>query len=142
VEGLFDEARAPGGAKPAVARWVRRGEALPGFGHRLYPEGDPRAAALLARVDADLPRQPGTRLARALVDAAQALNAEPPNVDFALVALARALGLPPGAPLALFALSRAAGWIGHAIEQYATGQLIRPRARYVGELARVSGQRP
>jgi citrate synthase len=25
------------------------------------------------------------------------------------------------------------GWIAHAIEQYQSGQLIRPRARYVGE---------
>ena len=48
-------------------------------------------------------------------------------------ALAAALDLPPGAPLALFALGRTAGWIGHALEQYSTGQLIRPRARYVGE---------
>ena len=55
-----------------------------------------------------------------------------PNVDFALTALAWALELPPGAPLALFALGRAAGWMGQAIEQYRSGQLIRPRARYVG----------
>ena len=37
-----------------------------------------------------------------------------------------------GAPLMLFAIGRSVGWIGHAIEQYATGQLIRPRAKYVG----------
>ena len=29
-------------------------------------------------------------------------------------------------------LRRTVGWIGHALEQYATGQLIRPRAKYVG----------
>jgi citrate synthase len=57
---------------------------------------------------------------------------ERPNIDFALVALARVLRLPPGAPLMLFAIGRTIGWIGHAIEQYATGQLIRPRAKYVG----------
>jgi citrate synthase len=34
--------------------------------------------------------------------------------------------------LALFALGRTIGWIGHASEQYGTGQLIRPRARYTG----------
>jgi citrate synthase len=48
------------------------------------------------------------------------------------------LRLPPGAPLAVFAIGRTIGWIGHAIEQYATGQLIRPRARYVGALPVVS----
>jgi citrate synthase len=44
----------------------------------------------------------------------------------------RVLRRPPGAPLMLFAIGRTIGWIGHAIEQYATGQLIRPRAKYVG----------
>jgi citrate synthase len=32
----------------------------------------------------------------------------------------------------LFAVGRSVGWIGHAIEQYVAGQLIRPRAKYVG----------
>ncbi len=56
----------------------------------------------------------------------------PPNVDFALVAMTKALRLPEDAPFALFAIARCAGWIAHAIEQEQTGALIRPRARYVG----------
>jgi citrate synthase len=55
-----------------------------------------------------------------------------PNLDFGLVLLRRALGLPRGAALALFALGRSAGWIAHALEQYETAQLIRPRALYAG----------
>jgi citrate synthase len=62
------------------------------------------------------------------------LLGERPTVDFGLVTLARALGLPPGGAKALFALGRTVGWIGHTIEQYVDGSLIRPRARYVGEL--------
>ncbi len=139
LEALFEEARTPAGAPPTLARWLRRGEALPGFGHRLYPDGDPRGAALLALVQAALPRQRGTRLAQALAAAVQPLNGEAPTLDFGLVALAQALELPPGAPLALFALGRTVGWIGHALEQYATGQLIRPRARYVGTLPSEAG---
>jgi citrate synthase len=49
------------------------------------------------------------------------------------VTLARALELPSGGAMALFALGRTVGWIGHAIEQYGSDSLIRPRARYVGE---------
>ena len=64
--------------------------------------------------------------------AAAALMREKPNVDFALAALARVLRLPAGSPLVVFAIGRTIGWIGHAIEQYATDQLIRPRAKYVG----------
>ena len=42
--------------------------------------------------------------------------------------------LPDGAALALFALGRTVGWIAHAIEQYGSDTLIRPRAHYIGRL--------
>jgi citrate synthase len=34
----------------------------------------------------------------------------------------------------MFLVGCSVGWIGHAIEQYASGTLIRPRAGYVGVL--------
>jgi len=55
-----------------------------------------------------------------------------PNIDFALVALRRALRLKPGSALALFAIGRTAGWITHALEQQAEDKPIRSRARYTG----------
>jgi citrate synthase len=64
--------------------------------------------------------------------AATSTTGEHPTVDFGLAAASRVLGLPTGSPLVMFAIGRSVGWIGHAIEQYATGQLIRPRAKYVG----------
>ena len=73
-----------------------------------------------------------TGAAAKLAAAAFDLLGERPNLDFGLVTLARALGLPPGAALALFAVGRSAGWIAHALEQYEDGRLIRPRARYLG----------
>ena len=60
------------------------------------------------------------------------LTGERPNVDFALGAVSRVLGLPRASALTLFAIGRTIGWIGHAMEQYALDQIIRPRARYVG----------
>jgi citrate synthase len=72
-------------------------------------------------------------LSDAVVKEALNLVDERPTLDFGLVTLARALGLPPGAAIALFAIGRTVGWVGHAIEQYESGSLIRPRARYVGE---------
>jgi citrate synthase len=104
---------------------LRGGESAPGFGHALYPDGDPRAAALLGAIEVP----PAMVTLRHDIEAATGQRA---NVDFALVALRQSLGLPAEAPLALFALARTAGWLAHAIEQITTGALIRPRARYVG----------
>jgi citrate synthase len=79
------------------------------------------------------PGSPVVALSDSITREALNLVDEHPTLDFGLVILARTLGLPPGAAMALFAIGRTVGWIGHAIEQYEGGSLIRPRARYVGE---------
>jgi len=61
---------------------------------------------------------------------------EVPNLDCGLAAVTRTYRLPDNAPLTLFALGRTLGWIAHAIEEYASGSLIRPRARYNGPVPR------
>ena len=116
-----------------TAERLRRGERIPGFGHSLYAQGDPRARTLLDLLHTTYPDAPETALALAAAELVSAMIGQQPNVDFALAALARAMQLPEGAPLMLFALGRMVGWIDHAIEQYASDALIRPRARYVGE---------
>ncbi len=128
VEAFVAEAERTSPAKAVSAR-LAQGASTPGFGHPLYLDGDPRARALLAAFEppallADLWRE------------TEAATGLPPNIDFALVGLARALALPTDAPFILFAVARTAGWLGHAIEQGQTGRLIRPRARYVGEALR------
>jgi citrate synthase len=133
AEEFFDEARTPDGVRSTVARRLKRGEPLPGFGHTLFPDGDPRGATLLRLVAEAYPTSPAWALAQATVEQVHAIVGKHPNIDLALATLARTLDLPPGAALALFALGRAIGWIGHAIEQYGTNQLIRPRARYIGK---------
>jgi len=128
VEALYDAVERPSDARAVVSARMRHGEPLVGFGHPLYPDGDPRARFLLASVAAEMGGKAMKRT-RALVDAVGELAGEAPNVDLALVALARACELPPGASVALFALGRTAGWLAHAMEQYRDGRLIRPRAR-------------
>jgi citrate synthase len=118
--------------RQAIAERLRRGESLDGFGHPLYPHGDPRATLLLNLLRERYPKSAELRFVLDVASAATAAVRHEPNLDFALAALARVLSLPSGAPLTIFAIGRTIGWIGHAIEQYATGQLIRPRAKYVG----------
>jgi citrate synthase len=123
-----------------VAERLRRGEPIDGFGHPLYRQGDPRAVALLAMLRERYRQSAELEYVLAFAEAVTPAVGEHPNVDFALAALARVLRLPAGSPLTLFAIGRTIGWIGHAIEQYATGQLIRPRARYSGVVPAAPGE--
>ncbi len=113
------------GVDRTIRRWLARDQPLPGFGHSLYPEGDPRAELILAGIELD-PEM--ARLRRSVAETAGTL----PNVDFALAAIARAYALPWDAPFRLFTLARSVGWAAHAIEQVTSGGLIRPRANYAG----------
>lgn len=115
------------GVDPALDRWLARGHGLPGFGHVLYAEGDARAIALLDELKVD-------DVMIRLADAARVATGQWPNIDFALCAVTRALGLPVDAPFVMFALGRSVGWVAHALEQIAAGRLIRPRAHYQGAI--------
>ena len=136
VEAMLESMRRSRDLRGAVAARLQRGERVDGFGHPLYPDGDPRAAALFDRLRTSHPRSAELGFVLAVARAAADAGCGAPNLDYALASASRVLRLPSGAPLMLFAIGRTIGWIGHAIEQYATGQLIRPRARYVGEKPR------
>lgn len=132
AESLLAALRRTRSLRAALAERLRQGLRVEGFGHPLYPGGDPRAAALLALLGEHFPRSPELRFVREFARAGSSLTGDAPNVDFALAAASRVAGLPAGSGLTLFAIGRSIGWLGQAIEQYALGQIIRPRARYVG----------
>ncbi|MEM9380440.1 MAG: citrate synthase, partial [Planctomycetota bacterium] len=123
-----------GGAAPRtlLSDALRQGRTASGFGHPLYPNGDPRARALLDLVRIHRPYAPAWDAAQRTIEAGREVLGEEPNLDLGLAVAARAIDLPAHAPFALFALGRTVGWIAHALEQYGTDRMIRPRARYVG----------
>jgi citrate synthase len=132
VEAFASEVARPERAAAVVAERLERGESVPGFGHPLYPKGDPRAARLLEVTARFGARAKGVRILDAVVSAMSLAAREKPTIDVPLVSVAHALGLRRGAPLAIFACGRLAGWTAHAIEQRAQGFILRPRARYIG----------
>jgi len=123
VRALLAEPTVMADPAGAIAIRLARGERIPAFGQPLYPDGDPRAAALLSHLDVC-----GTP--QHLVEAMQAMTGIRPNIDFALVMVEQQLRLPIGAAFALFAIGRTVGWIAHSLEQWRDGTLIRPRAVY------------
>lgn len=132
VEAMLDSMHRARSPQAAVRERLRRGESIDGVGHPLYRGGDPRATALFDMLREGYAKSRELAFVLAVAEASAALTRERPNLDFALAAVARVLRLPPGSPLTIFAIGRTIGWIGHAIEQYATAQLIRPRAKYIG----------
>jgi citrate synthase len=132
VEALFKEVGTAENTPTALKERLKRGEQIPGFGHPLYPDGDPRGRALMALASEARPDSPVVKLGQSIEATTLDLVGLPVTLDFGLVTLAQALELPPGSPLALFAIGRTAGWIGHALEQNTLRQLIRPRAKYIG----------
>jgi citrate synthase len=140
---MLDAADGPGGAAVATADALRTWGAYPGFGQRLYPNGDPRAVALLGL----LRRAAGGSRAMAVVDgvvaAAQRRALIHPNVDFALAALGRVTNMPQDAGEVIFAVARMAGWIAHAMEEYEEAPArFRPRASYRPRPAAVGADEP
>jgi citrate synthase len=135
VQALVAEAERPARARSTLLARVRRGETLPGFGHRLYPAGDPRGTALLELASRHPRPTPQLATLQALVAEAARLGLGAPTLDVGLLAVAHALRLPPWSGQVLFCVGRSAGWIAHVAEQRRSGELLRPRARYVGPRA-------
>ena len=131
VENLLLEAASVGPERAIGERLRRMGEVPHGFGMPLYPHGDPRAAALLSRLDGVGPQR-RVDLVRRVVDVGAARGFAPPNVDLALAALSYCAGMVPGSAQAIFTLAKAAGWLAHAMEEYEAPTRFRIRADYVG----------
>ena len=135
AETLLAAARGPGDVPRVVGELLRRGEKVPGFGHFVYGNGDPRAVVLLDLVRRAAPKSGQLAVADAVLAEVRQKSLPEPNIDFAIATLARVAGMVRGAGEAIFAVARTAGWIAHALEAYAGPGPLRPRAVYTGKPA-------
>lgn len=117
-------------ASPAAQ--AARGDQVPGFGHPLYPAGDPRATLLLDGLHAAYGRSPLMQVVERARHDAERADLAPPNADFALGALAVVAGLRHGASECIYTLGRVAGFLAHCAEEYSTSSHYRLSAIYVG----------
>ncbi len=131
ASGVLDAARA--GTKTLDRYLIKHAIDDPytcGYGHPLYPKGDPRAVHILSNIAKSTAYSADFEALNHVADHFGA----PPNIDAALAMMTHLLNLPKDAGFVLFALGRMAGWIAHAIEQRENPFLIRPRADYIGAL--------
>jgi citrate synthase len=134
IESMFADLEAGVRVEQALEAFSARHSLPPGFGHTIYPGGDPRAT-LLKRVARATAKRRGRKLfetALKVEEAVWKVERLRPNLDFYLTVCVRMIGFVRGMPAAIFAMGRAAGWIAHSLEQSADNRLIRPRMRYHG----------
>ncbi len=111
-------------------------EKVMGIGHRVYKDGDPRAA-ILRKYSEQLTKKigkPELYTMSALID--DTMNKEKglmPNVDFYSATVYFSLGIPTDLFTPIFAASRVSGWIAHAMEQYEKNRIYRPRGKWQGK---------
>lgn len=111
-------------------------EKVMGIGHRVYKDGDPRAA-ILRKYSEQLTKKigkPELYTMSALID--DTMNKEKglmPNVDFYSATVYYSLGIPTDLFTPIFAASRVSGWIAHAMEQYEKNRIYRPRGKWQGK---------
>jgi citrate synthase len=117
------------GAERAADKALRWMNILPGFGHTVYTDGDPRSQPLL-----DLVEQLATERQREVVASIRALadshDFPAPNVDLGIGALVFAAGMPADAGQTIFGVARMAGWTAHYLEEL-TERPLRFRARAI-----------
>ncbi len=127
------------GTADRAEAWIRKALAekrrIMGFGHRVYKDGDPRAA-FLKPLCAELAAETGNEEMEAMADTIERIVREekklPPNLDWPSARLYYYLGLPIDLYTPLFVVARVAGWTAHVIEQLENNRLIRPLAKYTG----------
>jgi citrate synthase len=115
-------------AAEAIGRRLRDEQLIPGFGHRIYRDHDPRAEILLGL----LARTRSLPSEHDLVAVMRERRLPFANVDFAIASLAEHHEMVEEAGEVAFAVARTAGWLAHAVEEYRHRLRFRPRGVYTG----------
>ena len=120
-------------AADAAGQLLLHGRSVAGFGHFLYPDGDPRATTLLALVrDAAGDSRRAAHVDELIALLRDRLELEP-NIDCALAAMSSLATMRDDAGEAVFAIARTAGWVAHGLAELDERPLrFRPVSRWVG----------
>ena len=130
---LMLERAAEIGATRAVAEIIDARRRVPGFGHRVYVDADPRAVVLLRLLRDVVGRSRTLNLVDDVHEAVGRRIERHANIDFALGAMGMVGGMPIDGGEVVMSIARMAGWLAHAIEEYQEAPLrFRPRASYIG----------
>lgn len=123
-----------------VQKRLDTGVKVPGFGHRVYRNYDPRGL-ILKRYAQELTAKAGNTKWFEMTEITEDVVLKhfeqkgkdlKYNVDLYSGSLYNAMGIPVELFTPIFVISRMSGWTAHFLEQYANNRIIRPRAEYTG----------
>jgi citrate synthase len=112
-------------------------EKVMGIGHRVYKNGDPRAAILRKisdKLTAEIGEHHWYEMSILIDDTMNKEKGLMPNVDFYSATVYYSMQIPIDIYTPIFAVSRVAGWVAHSMEQYANNRIYRPRGKWIGKL--------
>ena len=117
----------------ALSDRLRGDTPIPGYGHRIYQDRDPRAELVLTVLRDHEAAAPVLATVDAITHGLAGRPGAFPNVDLALAAVMHAFDLRSDAGEGVFALARTVGWIAHALEEYrGPGLRFRAEGVYAG----------
>ena len=131
------------GTKKKASDYIQKAfdnkQKIMGFGHRVYKVDDARKPHL-KKMAKQIWEEKGNMkifdVSEEIEKQVKERKAIITNVDFYSAPLLYGLEIPTDLFTPLFAMSRVAGWTAHVLEQYRNNRLIRPRARYIGQINR------
>ena len=129
----------PENASKYIENAFNNKQKIMGFGHRVYKVDDARRIHLKNMTELVCKENGNMEIYRTAEEIEKQVRKRKSiitNVDFYSAPLLYELGIPTDLFTPLFAMSRVAGWTAHVLEQYKNNRLIRPRARYVGQIDR------
>jgi citrate synthase len=136
VHRLFQEVERPERATAVFGEFMRRKSRIPGFGHVIYKDWDPRATSLLEKLRGAGADPVRVEVVERMLELLLGSCKVKPNIDLAIGALTYIFGMRERAGETIFGVARSAGWVAHALEEYEEPELrFRPRAHYTGPRA-------
>lgn len=127
VQRLVEEILVATDPASPVIRSFRHGDPMLGFGSIVYGSHDPRATALFAAINRQLDGDAELHKLNKAVEIGNELIGKGPSFTLLISFIRHKLGL-PAADVSFIAAGRMVGWCAHALEQYQSRELFRPRS--------------
>ncbi len=127
VNHLLEEIIASSDPAKPVVRAFRHDEPMLGFGSIVYGDYDPRADTLLHHIVDQFGDETSVRRLAKAVDVGRELLGKGPSVTLLISFIRNRLNM-PAADSSFMANARILGWCAHALEQYHSRDLFRPRS--------------